>query len=391
MIEIKKPEDCSGCYACFNICPETCIEMVDDREGFFYPKVDNSKCIRCSLCVKICPLINIKERVNTNRSYACINKNESIRVNSSSGGVFTLLAESIINSGGVVFGAGFDVEFNLIHTYAENNEDLSLFRGSKYLQSKIVNSFSKAKGLLDMDLNVLFSGTPCQIAGLLSYLGRDYDNLICVDIICHGVPSPKIFKLYRTELEQKYTASSQKIDFRNKKYGWRSFSLSFKFNNHSEYLKPHNQDIFMQGFLHNLFLRPSCYSCKFKTLNRLSDLTLADFWGVENICKNLDDNLGTSLLLVNSEKGNTLIQKILDKMIIQEVNCAEAIKYNPSAIESAPKNPNREKFFKQSILNEKGIGELILKYDRISFARRTYVKNRVILSIIKGKIKSLFK
>lgn len=303
MIEITKKQNCSGCYACKNICPKQCIDMREDNEGFWYPQVDKDKCINCGLCEKICPIINNKERVNEIKAYACINKDEKIRAKSSSGGIYTLLAECIINNGGVVFGARFDEELNLVHSYTDNIQGLEQFRGSKYLQSRIGQSYKKAKEFLEKDIKVLFSGTPCQISGLLSYLSKEYENLICIDIICHGVPSPKVFKLYRDELEKKYGSTTQRIDFRCKDYGWKLFCVLLSFNNNTQYMKDLNNDVYMNGFLQNLYLRPSCYECKSKTLNRLSDITIADFWGIQNIASELDDDKGTSLVLVNSNKG----------------------------------------------------------------------------------------
>ena len=376
MIKITKKQDCSGCHACVNVCPVNCINMIDDKEGFLYPKINITKCINCGLCEKVCPIINKKERVNDIVAYACINNNEDIRNESSSGGIFTLLAESVINNGGVVFGAAFDKELNLVHSYTDNIEGISEFRGSKYLQSKIGTTYRQAKEFLEKGTEVLFSGTSCQISGLLSYLEKDYDNLICVDIICHGVPSPKVFKMYRSELEKKYGATTQRIAFRRKDYGWKLFSVSLLFNNDTEYIKDLTKDIYMRGFLQNLYLRPSCYDCKSKTLNRLSDITIADFWGIENIVPELDDDKGTSLVLVNSDKGEKIFQKLQDKMIIKQVDCDEAIKYNSAAIKSVNMNPKRDKFFRDLDSHYENISELIMKY----------TKMRNILSKIKRKM-----
>jgi len=360
--------------------------MIEDNEGFFYPKVDDVKCIKCGLCEKVCPIINNKERVNNTEAYACINNNEDIRNESSSGGIFTLLSESIINNGGVVFGAGFDEELDLVHSYTDKIEGLAKFRGSKYLQSKIGDTYQQTKEFLDKGIMVLFSGTPCQIDGLLSYLRKEYDNLICVDIICHGVPSPKVFKMYRTELEKKYGATTRKITFRSKEHSWRQYSVLFSFNNNTNYSTKMNQNIFMRGFLQDLYLRPSCYNCKSKTLNRLSDLTIADFWGVENIVPEIDDDKGTSLVLVNSDKGKKVFQKLQGKMIMKQVDCGQAIKYNSSAIKSVNLNTKREKFFKALDCQSCEISELINKYTKISFAKKVYHKITGILSKIKKMI-----
>jgi coenzyme F420-reducing hydrogenase beta subunit len=386
MIKITKKQDCSGCHACYNACPVNCITMIDDKEGFLYPNVDDTKCINCGLCEKVCPIINKKQRVNNTIAYASINKNENIRNESSSGGIFTLLAENIINDGGVVFGACFNDKLDLVHSYVDTIEDLSKFRGSKYLQSKIGDTYKQTKEFLKKGTKVLFSGTPCQIDGLISYLGRDYDNLICVDIICHGVPSPKVFKMYRAELEKKYGSTTRRIAFRRKDYGWKLYSVLLSFDNNTEYRKNLREDIFMRGFLQNLYLRPSCYDCKSKTLNRLSDITIADFWGIENIVPELDDDRGTSLVLINSNKGKKIFDQLQDKMIVKQVDCDEAIKYNPSAIKSVPINPKRDMFFNKLDSNAKNVNSLILKYTKLRLDKKLYRKTRRILSKVKRKI-----
>lgn len=388
MIKLNQKQDCSGCHACSNVCPVNCITMIEDNEGFLYPKVDDVECIKCGLCEKVCPTINNKERVNNTDAYACINNNEDIRNESSSGGIFTLLSERIINNGGIVFGAGFDENLDLVHSYTDKIEGLAKFRGSKYLQSKIAYTYQQAKEFLDKGIMVLFSGTPCQISGLVSYLRKEYDNLICVDIVCHGVPSPKVFKMYRTELEKKYGATTRKIAFRSKTHSWRQYSVSVSFNNNTEYRKEFIQDVFMRGFLQDLYLRPSCYNCKSKTLNRRSDLTIADFWGVENIVPEIDDDKGTSLVLVNSNNGKKIFEQLQNKMIVKKVNCDEAIKYNPSAIKSVSINPKRDKFFEEIDSHSCELSGLINKYTKISLAKKIYRKTRAVLARIKRTVLS---
>jgi coenzyme F420-reducing hydrogenase beta subunit len=363
MIKINRKQDCSGCHACANVCPVNCITMIEDNEGFLYPNVDISKCIDCGLCEKVCPIINPKEKINGVKGYACVNKNEKIRVESSSGGIFSLLAENMINNGGVVFGAVFDDDFNLIHSYADNIEGLAKLRGSKYVQSKIGDTYNKCREFLEKKIKVLFTGTPCQIAGLISYLGKDYDDLICVDIICYGAPSPKIFKMYRTKIEKKNETTTNRISFRNKDYGWK-LSLLLEFNNKEEYRRDVNQEAFMMGFIKNLYNRPSCSECKFRNLNRSSDITIADLWGVGNIVPKLDDNKGTSLVLINSYKGENMFSKLQDEMVVEPIDYKQAFKYNGAALQSAPRNPNRENFFKDLEANADGIIGLIVKYIR---------------------------
>lgn len=367
MINVVEKQNCCGCHACFNICPVNCITMVEDEEGFLYPRADSNKCINCCLCEKVCLEVNDKEKVSNVEAYACMNNDEEVRLKSSSGGMFILLAENVINNGGIVFGAGFDDELNLVHSYTDDINGLSKYMGSKYLQSKIGSTYKQAKEFLEKGIKVLFSGTPCQISGLLHYLGKDYKNLICVDIICHGVPSPKVFKLYKTEIEKKYSSIIKTIDFRNKAYGWKLFSISLLFNNGTRYNKNLIEDMYMKGFLKDLYLRPSCYYCKSKTLNRLSDITIADFWGIENIVPEMNDGKGTSLVLINSDEGKALFNKLRNSIILKKVEYSEAIKYNSAAIKSAPFNKNRGKFFKEVNSHNYKIIKLISKYTKTSF------------------------
>ena len=282
MIDIQEKNKCCGCHACYNKCPKNAIEMIEDEKGFKYPKINNEKCINCGLCDKVCPIINNPKIQNEPKAYACINKDEKIRMQSTSGGIFTLLATVIINKGGVVFGASFNNDFKVIHTYTETIEELEKFRGSKYLQSDINNSYKKAKDFLDNDRFVLFTGTPCQIEGFKSFLGKEYEKLYLQDIICHGVPSPKVWDEYKKYRENKAGAKLKGMSFRSK-YGttWGKYHVNMKFENDKNYDMFHNDDVYMKAFLNHLSLRESCTDCKFKKKNRLSDITLADFWGIQ--------------------------------------------------------------------------------------------------------------
>lgn len=344
MIDIVKKNDCMGCHACSNICPKKCIDMNLDLEGFRYPKINYDDCIECNICEKVCPIIHGNKINNNPKAFACYNKNDDIRSKSSSGGVFTLISEYVINKGGVVFGAKFDEEFNVVHDYTENINGIKKFRGSKYVQSTIGNNYSKAKHFLDQGRIVLFSGTPCQIGGLKRFLRKDYNNLICIDIICHGVPSLNAWNKYKEKVSN--GKKIEGINFRDKKYGWKSYSVKFKFNDGSEYLSKGSEDSYIRGFIGDIYLRPSCHNCRFKTLNRESDITLADFWGIKNILKDMDDDKGTSLIIINSNNGKNIFQDISQFVNRKEVNIDEAIKYNLSAIKSSYCNPRRYYFFK---------------------------------------------
>lgn len=352
MINIINKKDCCGCSSCANICPKKCINMVSDSEGFLYPEVDKTKCVGCNLCVNSCPLVNKKSLKRTPVSYGGWNKDEEVRKRSSSGGVFHLLCKFVINKKGVVFGAAFDEKFDVYHTYADNINDCEKFKGSKYVQSVLGNSYSKAKEFLDEGRTVLFTGTPCQIAGLYSFLKKNYKNLITQDIVCHSVPSPKVWTAYKELIGERKQITD--IQFRNKEKGWKNGTFEVLLDNDTIFSKPYSDTIYMKGFLNGLYSRPSCYDCKFANLNRMSDITLGDFWGVDTFYPELFDDKGTSIVLVNSKKGNKIFRIIKKGMKTKKVLLKKAIWYNPAVNGSLNMNPNRKLFFKDnSELNKK--------------------------------------
>lgn len=383
MIEIKSKEDCCGCYACYNICPKQCITMKMDKEGFWYPNIDKNECINCNLCEKVCPIINPVKRVDSKKiAYASMNKDEQVRMKSSSGGIFSILAEYIIKNNGVVYGAGFDEDFNIKHKRILYSTDLDLLRGSKYVQSSIGDIYKQVKNDLESNRQVLFTGTPCQVEGLRSYLRKEYVNLITMDFICHGVPSPLVWEKYLKKMKKSKQENIKNIYFRNKDIGWKLFSLKIIFDKRI-YSNDLKNDLFMKGFLQDVYLRPSCYNCKFKKINRISDITVADFWGIENILPKMDDDKGTSLVVIHSEKGKQLFDKLSETMIINEVDLNEAIKYNLSMIRSVKYNEKRNSFFAE-LNSGKELTDLIRIYTKISFEKR--VKNKI-KSIIKRLIR----
>lgn len=360
MIQITEKRNCSGCFACANICPKQCITMESDNEGFWYPRVDQSSCIQCNLCEQVCPMLCLEKATSKPVAYAAYNKDLKVRMSSSSGGIFTLLAENVLNQDGAVFGACFDDKFQVVHRYAEEKEKLSQFRGSKYVQSKIGDTYKKAKDFLDIGRLVYFSGTPCQIAGLKSYLKKEYENLICQDVICHGVPSPKVWKKYIDFREEIAGASAHRITFRRKDHSWERYSMSFQFCNGVEYEQPLDKDRMMQIFLRNVCLRPSCYHCKFKIPHVQSDITLADYWGIKHIHPEMFDDKGTSLVLIHSTRGQNLFTDIKEKIIYKETNIEYALRRNFSAICPVDENPKRNAFFAE--LTRKPFHRVIRKY-----------------------------
>jgi acetyltransferase-like isoleucine patch superfamily enzyme/coenzyme F420-reducing hydrogenase beta subunit len=401
-MEILKSKNlCNGCHACFNVCPKNCIIMQADDEGFLQPKIDEEKCVGCGVCKKTCPM-NKTQAQRTGEAkeviaFAVINKNEEIRMNSSSGGVFTLLAEKIISENGVVFGAKFNDDFSVSHNFCETIDKITDFRGSKYVQSEIGDSYKKCKEFLNADRLVLFSGTPCQIGGLKSYLQRDYENLICVDIICHGVPSPKIWKKY-VEFREKFgKAESRKIAFRRKNCGWMQYSVSFAFANETEYLETLGNDLFMRAFLSDLCLRKSCHNCGFKAINRISDITIADFWGVQNVLPEMFDDKGTSLVLLQSAKGQKIFDEVKSATDFVQVNCEKSAQFNPAAFRSCVEPKNRNNFMKN--IDKIAFDKLVIKYTKTSFYKKIFSLIRRILGKIKrfaviiaggGGVKSLY-
>lgn len=347
-MRIENLLSCSGCHACFSVCPKSAISMSENNEGFLYPQIDNGKCIKCGLCEKTCPAITpIKKENEGTKAYAAINKNEVIRLDSSSGGIFTAIAEKIIEENGVVFGAKFTSDFSVVHGWTDTIKGLADFRGSKYLQSVIGNSYKECNAFLESGRKVLFSGTPCQVQGLKKYLQKEYENLLTVDFICHGVPSPLLWKKYVDYQAEKFRAKREgivKTAFRRKDDGWKLYSLSFTFSNDSEYRATLNKDPYMQIFLKDIALRESCYDCKCRGIARLSDITLADFWGVQNVLPAMDDNKGTSLVFAHLKKGSDLIDSTKNTCTFKEIKVEDGIKYNAASIES-PKRPKQRLCF----------------------------------------------
>lgn len=386
MIIITDLNKCNGCHACANACPRECITMVYNSEGFLYPKIDMQLCIECGKCVRKCP-VNMKDKISYDFevvAYAATNKDETIRKESSSGGIFTLIGEFIISLDGVVFGACFNDKFEVFHDYVETSDELYKLRGSKYVQSRIGNCYFKVKEFLELGRWVLFTGTPCQIGGLKSYLGKDYDKLICQDIICHGVPSPKVWEKYIKYRENQVGSYTKRIAFRAKNEGWKRYSVLFTFINNTEYRKTFRQDIMMKAFLTNVCLRQSCYGCSFKSIKRQSDITLADFWGIQNVLPEMDDDKGTSLVIAQSEKGQEILNQLQTHMNAQKVDMEKAIKGNSAMVKSAPYNIKREEFFKE--LDEKPFDALVKIYCELPIVIRIAKYFRRILSKIKRTV-----
>ena len=385
MINIKEKKDCCGCYGCENICPKNSIKMIDDKEGFWYPKVDKETCIECGLCIKVCPIIQNIKKVDNIKFLACKNKNLENRLESSSGGVFSLLVENIVDLNGIVFGAEYDENLEVKYSYVYSLEKSQKFRGSKYAQSRIGNSYNNVEKYLNDGKKVLFTGTPCHVAGLKKFLRKDYENLILVDIACHGVPSPLVFKRYKEHISKLAGSKLKSITFRDKSNGWKTYKLKFEFENKTEKLELASENSYMKGFLKDIYLRPSCYGCKFKKPYTEADLTLADYWGVQNIHPEFDDDKGTSLVLVNTEKGQEIMNLISDKMEFIETDGEFAIKNNPCIARPVKYNPKREGFFED--FEKIDLIENIKRNTKVSLKQRVKLKVYNILVRVKRIIK----
>lgn len=351
MDKICQDKDCTGCMACFNACPIQAIQMQADDEGFQRPEIDNSRCINCNRCVNTCPVLHPANKELPLRIYSGWSNNSSIRLQSSSGGAFTEIAIPILRKGGVVFGAMFNSEWEVIHSYIEQEEDLHKLRGSKYVQSYIGTSFKNAKRFLSEERPVLFVGTPCQIAGLKNYLHKNYNNLYTIDLVCHGVPSPQIFESYKAHIKlTEQIISIEEIAFRNKKFSWIYYNMYIKGyirenNKKKEYIGTYYKDPYIRGFLREYFIRPNCHTCSFTTTERVGDFTIADWWRYK--AHNKKDKgfseKGVSLIFCNSQKAVDFIPHI--NMDLDERDMADALQTNLSLRKPFPANANRASFW----------------------------------------------
>lgn len=401
MIKIQNKQDCCGCAACIQRCPKHCISMKEDNEGFLYPVVDESVCIDCGLCEKVCPIINRPEKLPVKEVLAVKNRNEAERMASSSGGVFIALAKKTIEKDGVVFGAVFDENWEVMHTYAETLDEVKPMMGSKYLQSRIGNSFRDAEKFLKEGREVLFTGSPCQVTGLHNYLRKDYPNLLSVDFLCHGVPSPGVWRKY---LDEEFQLSARRaaagkntvlsssiksmpvitgIEFRDKTlHGWKKYSFvvrgsASKADKNTVLLSGiHYNNPYMKGFLADVYLRPSCYQCRCKNGVSHSDLTIADYWGINRLMPDFDDDKGVGLVLLTTEKGKAVFDTL--NMEVRASSLKDAKRYNGGFKEEVKVHPKRSRFFNILVHNHNFIEliELIVKIPVYKIWRKNLNKLR---------------
>lgn len=360
-------KDCNGCGACVYICPVNAISMIEDEEGFLYPKIDENKCIHCDKCKKYCS--NFNDSKSKNITYRGINKSKEDLYISSSGGIFLAFAKKIIEEKGVVFGVKYDENLDVIHDYAENIEEVKKFCGSKYVRSDLKDSYKKAKEFLEEGRKVLFTGSSCQIQGLNIFLKKKYDNLITMDIICHANPSPKVFKMYIAELEKTKNKKVVNVIFRKKSEGWRNQNPIIEYEDG----QTEKEKTFISAFLKEIINRPSCHECKFASSQRVSDITIGDFWGVEKIEPNLDEKLGVSIFIINTDKAEKELEEINDKIDSKIVDFDKIKIYNH--FDNVQPNFKRKKFFKE-LDNSENIIDVMKKYN-----------NDTILDKIRNKIR----
>ena len=369
MIEIIRKQDCVGCGACSQKCPVNCISLSVDEQGFLYPAVDKEKCIDCGLCDRVCPVINQSDENKPLAVFASYNADDKVREVSSSGGVFYEIASRVIDGGGIVFGAKFDADWSVVHGYSDKSEGIKEFQGSKYVQSRIGTAYRDAEEFLKSGRVVLFSGTPCQIAGLKLFLRKDWGTqLITVDIVCHGVPSPLVWKEYLKTIERPKGAEFGKntvlsslnkmpvitgIMFRDKRLGWEKYGFSVRgaatdgsgknsvsrpicnseVTEDTELLfEPMYENLYMQGFLKDIYLRPSCYECPAKSCKSGADITLGDYWGIQNCHPELYDAKGVSLVMANTDNGLALLSRC--RLKVYQTSYEDALNGNSALVKS---------------------------------------------------------
>lgn len=357
-------KSCTGCGSCAAVCQYHCIDMKNDKEGFLYPVIENNHCVSCGLCEQSCPVLTNRTTIQNPMtvSLAVQNKNDEVRKGSSSGGAFYALAISTLEQGGVVCAARYTSSYEVVHGIAKNKKELMSFCGAKYAQSTVWHCFTEIKKILQQGRRVLFVGTPCQVAGLQSFLKHPFDNLILVDLICHGVPSPLVWEKYMEERKNLDADGAEiaSINLRDKSTGWSNYNYSVRFDykngrTHSTHQK---QDNFMQGFVSNLYLRPSCSQCMFKGIERVSDITLGDYWGVWIQHPKFDDNAGTSLVILHSDKGKEMWASIQKEFRVLPISNEDATQYNPSALKSSYAAEQRELFF-EGFYQGKTVSDLV--------------------------------
>ena len=344
MIHIDQKENCCGCTACQQICPVRCITMKPDEEGFVYPHVEVAACTHCDCCEQVCPVLHPAALQHTPKAYLCRTRDGETLMGSTSGGAFTPIAQHTLAKHGVVFGVGFDADWQVCHIGTETIEGLAAMRGSKYVQSALGQTFSRVQALLVQGRHVCFSGTPCQVEGLRNYLGKPYERLVTVDVVCHGTPSPKLWKSY---LATQY-GKIKHIAFRKKTYGYHSGTMEIRYQNGKGYQCSGRIDRMLQCFFAGIASRPACYACAFKIASHASDFTLYDAWHAAQLVPGLtDDDRGYTNVMVHTPKGEAVWEAIQPSLTSYPVDLETAIRLDGSMVrKSAVPHPRRAEFLR---------------------------------------------
>ena len=367
---ICNKKDCTGCFSCFNICPRHCITMEEDKLGYIYPKINKDKCINCGLCKKVCPQLSKINKKRPINAYAAYSKDEIIRKESTSGGAATIFYSYILNNNGVVYGCTNFEDNSIKFLRVTNEKDINKLKKSKYVHAYIGDAYSKVKEDLKANKQVLFIGTPCQVSGLKSFLNKEYDNLILIDIVCHGVSSQK---LLFEDIRRMTIEPINKITFREKdKYKICIYTCSNQKIDEEIYENP-----YLYGFMHGVNLRPNCYTCKYATPDRISDITIGDFWGLGEDSKMYQDkDKGVSLIMPITLKGEKLLENVKDKLIIEKRSIDEAVKGNSQLQKPSIENKKSQKFREEYLKSN------------YSNAIKKYMFGVKLHGIVKGKLKN---
>lgn len=400
-IELIDRRVCSGCRACGDVCPKDAIVFEEDYEGFFFPVPDATRCIECGACEAVCPVNAIAGKPLKNcktgetdpiDAYAAFGKDSTVRRQSSSGGVFSLLAKKCLEQNGVVYGAAFDEDWRVVHIGIESIEGLQSLCGSKYVQSDLSGKYLEIEQILLQERLVLFSGLPCHIAALRNYLDKEYDNLLCVDLFCHGVGSPGVFKQYLQETVGDISGISS-ISFRDKTTGWENYSMKICTRN-GEYLKPYKKDPYLWAFCCKVFLRESCYNCRLKGFPKKSDITLGDFWMVDRLYPEMNDHKGISIVLTHTPKGHQWLERIKDSLEIQKIDQTKFRDLYGNAGKPVARPTSRDAYY--SIAKGLSVKQAMKKTCRLSpkdaimpFIRQVLIRMRIYEKVRKMKHKLL--
>lgn len=379
MITIADKKDCCGCWACANICPKQCISMKEDEEGFCYPVVDTKTCIECGLCEKVCPIHKPQEDDKIPVNYVIQNKDAGVRRHSTSGGFYAAISDFVVKKGGVVFGVSFEDDNVVRHSFAESKEECEKYQVSKYVQSLIGETYRQAKQFLVEGRWVVFSGTPCQIAGLYGYLrGVKYEKLITVDLVCHGTPSPRLLAKYLQHQEFVYGSKVTDWKSRDKYYGYDYSTTNIEFKDKTlRYHKGSESDLLFRLYFKNICSRPSCYHCHFRTIHRMSDFTIFDCWGAPSVNRQFDGN-GATNVFIHSEKGKWIFEELKPYFVWAEADLNKVMERDGVMVKhNVPENPRRAEFFKD--LNTLPLSEVEKKYLDCSIVKRLVAKSKPML------------